>query len=237
MKNLIYFLAAFLASASILFAEFSTVTIVSFTGSVKVRQGLDENWISAKSGMQLRIVDTILSESDSRVVIEIPGKGRFVIRENTLLDIGDLRDISEKEMFLFLMSQKVKKMSPEDGKTELKIGNVSVVHGEDRGKSGTVAADRSQDTKWKLEKNGAEALYDHQYYPNAIIKLTDVLLRYPGINDCGEIHYYLGKAFEALHKNGQAMDAYREVLNHDGCDSASYSKWSTEARQAIEKLK
>lgn len=237
MKKMIYILMALLCSTSVLFSEFSTVKIVSVTGQVKVREGLDENWIPAREGMQLKIVDTILSESEARAVIDIPGKGRFVIGGNTLLDIGDLREISEKEMFLFLMSQKVKKMSPSDGKTELKIGNVSVVHGEDRGKTDATTTDQRKNLRREQEKNGAEALYSHHYFTNAVVKLTNIILRYPGINDCGEVYFFLGKAFEALNKIGQAMDAYRQVLNQKDCNSASARKWSAEAQQALERLK
>ncbi|MBD3288172.1 hypothetical protein GF337_05155 [candidate division KSB1 bacterium] len=236
MNKLAYILISIIVTTGVLLAEFDKVTIISISGQVKVRQGLDENWTPAGEGMQLKPVDTILSEEDAQAVIEIPGKGRFVLGENSMLDIGDLRDISEKEMFLFLMSQKVQKMSPHDGNKELKIGNVSVVHGEDRGKPGVTEGDR-QDSRWEREKNGAEALLQHEYYTNAVVKLTNILLRYPGINDCGEVHYFLGKAFEALNKKGQAVDAYREVLNAKDCESASARKWHAEAQMAIEKLK
>ena len=38
-----------------------------------------------------------------------------------------------------------------------------------------------------LETNGAKALFQHKFYPNAIVKFHSILEKYPDTNTCGEI--------------------------------------------------
>jgi tetratricopeptide (TPR) repeat protein len=115
-----------------------------------------------------------------------------------------------------------------------------VVHGESK-----VASEDVSDKNLKIdfmlqEKNGARALYEQQLYPNSIIKYHKILDKYEAEEECGEIHFYLGKSFEALSQIGQAVDAYEQAihqLQQPDCDNPNAEKWSAEAQQAIEKLK
>ena len=76
-------------------------------------------------------IDTILA-LEGRVELEIHDGLYFELGSNSMLDVGDLRTISKREMFLVLMSEKVNRLQPRSEKTQLKVGNVSVVHGESK---------------------------------------------------------------------------------------------------------
>lgn len=211
------------------------VKIVSLSGEVKVRRGVEETWHLAAAGMRLEEIDTILTGEASAVVLETPDGATFRLSSYAILDIADLRKITEREMFLYLMSNKVNQIPARQEKTRLRIGNVSVIHGTSQAESSRRAAeDESQ--IWVQESNGAKALYDQHYYPNAVVKLHKILAKYPNLEDCGEIHFYLGKAFEALSKPGQASDAYKIALERL-CDDGASKQRADEARQAIERLK
>jgi hypothetical protein len=166
--------------------------------------------------------------------LETPDGATFRLSSYAILDIADLRKITEREMFLFLMSEKVNQIPPRQEKTRLRIGNVSVIHGAKAGQAKSSAEDGSQ--IWIQESNGAKALYGQHYYPNAVVKLHKILAKYPNLEDCGEIHLYLGKAFEAMDKPGQAGDAYKMTLERL-CDDDVSKQRADEARQAIERLK
>lgn len=217
----------------------TAVKILSFSGEVKVRYGVEETWHPAAAGMMLKEIDTILTGEASTVVLETAEGSTFRLGSYAILDIADLRKITEREMFLYLMSQKVNQIPARDEKTRLRIGNVSVVHGESKaGSSNRAAEDDSQD--WLQEINGARALYDQRYYPNTIVKLHKILIKYPIISDCGAIHFYLGRAFEALNKSGQANDAYQAALERieiGNCENAESKQRADEARKALERLK
>jgi tetratricopeptide (TPR) repeat protein len=212
------------------------VKIVSISGEVKVRRGVEEAWHHAAAGMRLEEIDTILTGEASAVVLETPDGATFRLSSYAILDIADLRKITEREMFLYLMSNKVNQIPARQEKTRLRIGNVSSVHGEPKAGSSHRAAEKDESQSWIQETNGAKALYDQQYYPNAVVKLHKILAKYPNLEDCGEIHFYLGKAFEAMNKPGQAGDAYKVALERL-CDNDLSKQWADEARRAIERLK
>lgn len=216
-----------------------SVTVIEVRGEVKVRHGLEESWHLVKDGTELKVIDTILTGAHAAVILAISGKGRFRLEANAMLDIGDLRNLTEKELFLLLMSKKIQRINSTGEKTRLRVGNVSSVHGES--KQDTQQTDVSIERRqfWEREKNGAKALYKHRYYTNCIMKLTNILIKYSTFQDCGEIHFYLGKSFEALNKRGQAVDAYQTVIRiqkEQHCSGTKEDKWLNESKAAVKRL-
>ena len=217
--------------------------VIKISGDVKVRRGVEEDWQPASVGMLLEDIDTILTGSDGVVILQTmqtTDGNNFELGNNSILDISDLRKITEKELFLYLMSKKVQKIEPRNGKTRLRIGKVSVVHGESK-----VESEKIPDSNLKFgfllqEKNGARALHEQKLYPNSIIKYHKILEKYNAAKNCGEIHFYLGKSFEALNQIGQAIDAYQQTIylqQQPGCDNSKTKTWSAEAKKAVVKLK
>lgn len=215
--------------------------IMRLTGDVKIRRGLEESWQPASVGLLLEDIDTILTGADGIVLLQTADGANFELGKNSMLDISDLRKITEKELFLYLMSQKVQQIEPREGKTKLRIGNVSVVHGESKAEP-EQASDNNELASQQLiqEKNGAKALYGQQLYPNSIIKFHKILDKYDTAKNSGEIYLYLGRSFEAINHPGQAIDAYQSVI--DQSQNRDYyatdvKKWTEEAQQAIDRLK
>jgi hypothetical protein len=213
--------------------------ISGIKGDVRVRIGMEEEWRKAQLGMILEELDTILSGENSSVVLTDNKGLKFTLGSYAILDIADLRKIQERELFLYLMSVKVDKIPVQQEKAKIRVGNVSVVHG--NSKQTTVGDFGSTEiTDWyNYEINGATALFDHQYYPNAIIKFHKIRNKYEPARDQGKIEFLIGQSFEALGDSGQAVDSYHSALNEYARtkknDSASPS-WLDEAMQALQKL-
>lgn len=239
MKSIIFYsIILALYSAKIATAA-SAVTVTGVTGNAEVRKGLEENWTLLRVGMILKEIDTILTGEGAEVTLELEDGRTFRLGENAVLDVGDLRMIMEKELFLFLMSRKIDKLTPVNKKTRLEIGNVSVVHGK---KAESDSADQNSDAfTWILrEENGAKALYYNELYPNAIIKMHKMISRYDSIPDCGSLYYYMGKSFDSMNKPGQAIDHYQQAIKTcTGSDSGSSSEvfWRSDAEEALKRLK
>jgi tetratricopeptide (TPR) repeat protein len=233
---LIIVLLPFLAAHS----AYAGAKITKISGDVKVRRGVEEAWQNATIGVLLEDIDSILTGANSEVALVTDDGVNFKLGESSTLDISDLRKITRQEMFLYLMSKKVQKIEPGTGTTKLRIGNVSVVHGESKAKSDSTPVEHSNPNFWITEKNGAIALHDQQYYPNSIIKIHKILDKYNSIQDGGELYFYLGKSFEKIENTGQAIDAYQVAARlHEEQKSATQNSkpWLYEAQQAIEKLK
>lgn len=237
MKNILYIFISFILIIQTVSAEIS-IKIISTKGEALVRFGLEEDWKIAVSGINLKEIDTILTGEGGEIVLQFKGEKKFILGSNSILDIGDLREIQEKELFLFLMSKKVEKIEHRNGKTKLRIGNVSSVYGEDKSKSDTTKLKNVDYSKKEI--NGAIALFIQQYYTNTLYKLHNLVDKYKSKINIGKINFYIAKAFEALDKNGQAMDSYQRVIdNLEASDSLSkeISYYLNESKIALQKLK
>jgi hypothetical protein len=208
------------------------VKIIKVKGDVQVRKGLEEIWQPAKTGMILEDIDTILS-LEGEVVLQLMQDMTFVLGRNAMLDIADLRIISKNDLFLLLMSNKVRKIESDSDRKGLKISNVTVVHAESKMTQMQNQGPANTGQIFERALNGAKALYNQNYYTNTVVKLHQILSRFPDTIDCGEIHYYLGHSFENLSETGQAIDAYKESLKRSsGCKVT----FRNEAEEAIKRL-
>jgi hypothetical protein len=221
-----------LAMALHLFAAEEEIRVVRVRGEVRVRRGMEEAWMPAGAGLTLKPLDTIFTGEASEAVLSLEDGTRFTLGGNAVLDAGDLRRITERQMFLFLMSQKVGRMGAADSSSSIHIANVSVVRGaERRGEAETTAP--ADESGWVREKNGARALFNAGFTTNAVVKLHKIMQRYPSVDDRGEIQFALGQAFEALSETGRAADAYHAALQALQ-DETETSKTVLERRAKVE---
>jgi len=213
--------------------------IAEIRGDVRVRIGMEEEWRKAQVGMLLRELDTILSGENSSVVLVNERGLKFTLGNYAILDVADLRKIQERELFLYLMTLKVDKIPGQQEKTKIRVGNVSVVHG-DLKQDTTPGDTANKDNDWyNYEINGAAALLDHQYYPNAIIKFTKIQNKYDPQRDRGKIDFLIGQSFEALGDSGQARDSYQSAVNEYAQTKTENDRspsWILQANQAIQNL-
>jgi TolA-binding protein len=208
-------IAVMLACAILYGFAVGEVRIKSVRGSVRVRRGLEENWNRAGINMNLEEIDTIMTEEASRVVLELEGGATFTMESYSILDISDLRQITEKELFLYLMAQKVSRIERKD-RTPLHIQNVNVARAERKTVDEEAVAPSEGPRIREWEINGGRALYAQRFYTNAIVKFHKILDKYPETNDAGRLYYYLGSSFEAIDEKGRAMDAFQEVVERAG---------------------
>ena len=212
------------------------VKIVKISGEVKIRHGVDEFWQPASLGIFLKDIDSILTGEKGEVILRVKEGRQFHLGPNSLLDIDDLQEISEQELFLYLMKSKLGQVEKRNGKTPLRIGNVSVVHGTYQDTAQQELLQPSPESEEQL-KNGIRALYNQQYYPNTIIKINKTIEEQNIPDQCGELHYYLGSSFEKLDKPGQAIDAYEKAVQQSKSNNCSVSEWSEKAENSLLRLK
>ena len=217
--------------------SFATVKVSHITGDVKVRRGLDEGWQRAGVGMLLEDIDSILSGEVSRVVLELPEGVVFTLGGNAVIDIGDLRKITERDLFLYLTSQKINRIERSGKESKIHIENVSVVRGEKKMSTLSEVYSKPSSHMREQETNGAKALYSQGFYPNTIIKLYKIIEKYPTAEDDGEIHLFLGQSFEKVDEPGRALEAYQKVLKQAEKGDNESKRIVQQASAAIQRLK
>jgi tetratricopeptide (TPR) repeat protein len=214
------------------------VQIEKINGDIRIRRGLDETWSAARLGLTLKSMDTILSGEASEVILLLEDGSRFRLGGNAILDISDLQRITERQLFLYLMSQKVENLNSPDSSASIHITNVSVVRGTQKRFEGeTIRPDGNMD--WIREMNGAKALFAASYFTNAIVKFYKILERYPSMNDGGEVYCYMGQSFEALKEKGRAFDAYQNALKrlNDSESDDGIKERKNQVQEALNRIK
>lgn len=212
------------------------VKILSISGDVKIRRGIEESWQQAHADVLLKETDTILTGKKSSAELHLDNGEVLKLKSDTMLDIFEMRKVSEQQLFIYLMSLKVKGIEPLQEKTKIRVGIVSVIHGESKTDAGQSDRINGPSDFSMQEKNGANALYSNELYPNAIIKMHKILIKYSFLDECGELHYYLAKSFQAMSKKGQALDALRiaaEKHENNGCSAS----WYSDALNSMDHLK
>ena len=239
MKRWILIIAAICLLAQPAVAE-TRVKIISIIGDVYVRRGLDEDWQNARFGLLLEDIDTILTGEAAEVILQLDGGDRFTLGPNAILDISDLRKITERDLFLFLMSQKVNRIERRDTRSKLQNERISVVRAERKEMPSGKAPEEADSRSWKREINGANALFDHRLYTNAIVKYHKILDKYPSNAEAGRTYFYLGKSFEAIDEPGRAVDAFQTALKRieeARTTDRALRSMEAEANEAVRRLK
>ncbi|MBN1350575.1 hypothetical protein JXJ21_14255 [candidate division KSB1 bacterium] len=217
---LILVLAPFLVTAQ--------MKIVHLEGTVKVRWGIEETWNDAGEGMVLRPEDSIQTGRGGTARLKLEDASLLELTGNTFIDIVECRKITEKEFFLALMAEKVENLEKQD-KLRLKIGDVTVIHGDNRGRKNVETASRESDLWW-LELNGAKILEQNDMPMNAILKLRKIIRKY-NPDDGGEVQYRIGAAFEKLGHTGHAREAFLGVLK-----GPAEQQWKNMAEMKIREM-
>ncbi len=216
----------------------AVVEIIKISGTVQVRHGLEEKWNLTLTGATLREMDSITTGPESEATLRTSDGLLFTLGANAMIDIADLRRITEQEMFLFIMSQKIEKLAAPGKKTGLEIGSVSVIHGID--KATQIPAEMPDAASLVREMNGALALQQQRFYTNAVVKYHKLLRQDRQPLRQSLIRYELGCCFEQLQQPGQALDAFqtaRELLlqQDQQSDDVKNQLWRVEA--ALTRLK
>jgi len=231
MKIKTMFLMGLMLSLPIMsFAQQVYVTEVH--GVVKVRRDVKEEWIPAYKNMFLKRTDTILSERDSWAKLVIDGKTYFVLPQEAMLEVSDLKEISKEKLFLLLMAQKVAGLR--SGEKDTRTYPLAIPRGR-LGRKGKFYQPDPVATKCLLRRfNGAKALYDNELFTNAVLAFRRVLSdKENSASPWGDDSlFYLAKSFEKLAWYGRALEVYSDLLS-----LYPENDFKHEIQQSIKRLK
>jgi hypothetical protein len=198
------------------------ITVLKSTGDVKVRQGVTEIWNVVAIGDELRPHDTIRTGTGSSAILVVHLENDATVKRITLpsqviVDVSDIRTLSQEELMLKLTMEKVRASSYEWKNEDLLLPNAAVVHGENRGKQGDVKENDRQIGEFLL--NGARVLFDNGFYATTVLRALEVFRMYPALGGVYNHRLLLAQAMERANLRGEALAEYGSLLKMEGINS------------------
>ena len=210
MRNL---LSVLLVVGMTLVARSEDVILRKANGDVFVRHGVTETWIKVAAGDALKPDDTMKTGKKGSALLVVNGSKRMTLPAEVIVDVSDIRDLSQEELMLMLTMEKVRASSYQWKNDEMNIPNAAFVHGADRTSSTPVTENEIE--VGRLEWNGTKVLFDNGYYSTSALKAMGVMRRYPSLGDRFENRLLVAQALERANLHGEALNEYVNISQSD----------------------
>jgi hypothetical protein len=190
------------------------IQVQRMQGDVSVRQGVTEVWTRVAVGDVLRPDDTMKTGLKGSAVLMVSmGNGTFKrisLPPEVIVDMSDIRELSQDELMLKLTMEKVRS-SPYEWKNEdLQVPNAAVIHGTD--KSTGSAALENDPAVGLMQLNGTRVLYENGYYSTCALKAMEVFRFHPSLAGRFENRLLVAEALERTRLRGEAINEYGAML-------------------------
>lgn len=189
------------------------VAVRKLHGEVSVRHGVAESWNSVAVGDVLKPDDTIKTGEKGTALLLVDGNKRITLPSEVIVDVSDIRDLSQEELMLKLTMEKVRASSYQWKNDEMNIPNAPVMHGANREPS--VPLTENEVKLGRFEWNGAKVLFDNGYYSTSALKAMDVLRRYPPLGEQFDNRLLVAEALEKANLRGEALNEYANLAQSD----------------------
>ena len=206
------------------------VKVVSLKGSVLVRHGMEENWKPIAAGGVLKPEDSIQLEKKSSATVLLDGKTKLILPELVIIDISDLRNLSQEEFLLKLSMEQIRSIPDREGRDELNIPRTTTIHGANRLRTSTSDLVNSESGMKQL--NGTKVLYEHGYYETCVLKTKQIFRTNPDLAKTIDMRLMIAGSFEMMNLYGEALTEYSNI-SHESLSQLQRSF----VEQKIESLK
>jgi len=212
--------------AAVLFLAVRTtageIVVQKMQGAVSVRHGVTETWTKVAPGDVLRPDDTMKTGKKGSAVIVVPsstaGASRTVVLPGeVIVDMSDIRDLTQEELMLKLTMEKVRASSYQWKSDDLRIPSAAVVHGAD--KSSNLNLSESDPATGVLELNGAHVLFENGFFATCALKGMEVFRLYPPLGKEFRDRMMVAEALEKANLRGEAVNEYGAIATLDGITS------------------
>ncbi|MBU1422632.1 MAG: hypothetical protein KKG06_05535 [Bacteroidetes bacterium] len=204
MKKII----TFLILTSMLTVSLSAqLKVLTTKGDVKVRYGVSEEWKQLKAGDQINLADAIRTSSKSSAVIQIDNQKKIALNEKTIVEMADLRYLSQEELLLKLAMERILSVPPQDRDNDLIPARTTIIHGEKKSK---VQLPIPNDIAM-MQLNGAKLLYDNNFYGTCVIRIKEVLRLNQNLSDVVNYKLVTANSLEKSNLFEEALNEYTSL--------------------------
>lgn len=186
------------------------VIVQKVQGDVQIRQGVTEVWNVVSVGDILKPNDTMRTGKRGAAVLVMYAGGKpdrkISLPADVLVDVSDIRDLTQEELMLKLTMAKVRASSYEWKDRELQIPNATVVHGQDKGEPAGLEDNTPENGT--MQWNGVRVLVDHGFTSTAVLRMMEVFRSYPSLAGDVEHRLAFADALEKVQLRGEALSEY-----------------------------
>lgn len=183
------------------------ISVHKVQGNVMIRVGVTETWNKVNTGDVLNPDATVRTgKNSSAVIFLLSANKRVLLPPEVMVDISDMRELTQEELMLKLTMEKVRASSYEWKNKEMNIPGTTVVHGEAKDKKDASAEANIE--AGLLQLNGIRVLYENGYYSTSALRTMDVLRRYPSLGEKFEYRMLGAQALEKARLKGEALNEY-----------------------------
>lgn len=187
----------------------AAVKITAVKGEVTVRHGVSEQWTAVAAGDVLKPDDSIRLGKHATATVFTDANNKLVIPEMVMLDIADIRMLTQEELLLQLAMERVRSVPARNGGNDLAIPRTTTVHGENKGAVSGHAALVSGDGS--LQLNGVRVLYQNGYYGTSVLRAKEVYRLIPSLAANIDSRLMVASALEKMNLNSEALNEYNEI--------------------------
>jgi hypothetical protein len=192
------------------FATAADFKVMEIKGAATVRHGVNEKWNSVSVGDILNSDDSIELDKQSSATLIFNGTAKITLPEMVIIDLSDLRMLSQEDLLLKLAMENIRSIPPRDNIKELNIPRVTIVHGEKREQSAKKVQHDIQNGVKQL--NGCRVLHRSGYYATCALKVKQVFRLYPTLKEDIDIRMLIASSFEKMNLNEEALEEYHALL-------------------------
>ncbi|MBI3189152.1 MAG: hypothetical protein HYZ33_00740 [Ignavibacteriales bacterium] len=207
MKNLFVLLISLLICS---FSIVAQIKVAALKGDVSVRHGASEQWQSVAVGDVLKPDDSMKMRKQSSATITLEDGKKIVVPEQVIVDVSDLRDLTQDEFLLKLAMEQVRSISLPEKEDNINIPRTSSMHGSQKGITGKLSSNAEVGV---LQLNGTKVLFENGYDETGVLKTKQVFRLYPALVKQIETRMMVARAFENMNLTRDALGEYRSLLN------------------------
>ncbi|MBI3194250.1 MAG: hypothetical protein HYZ34_07280 [Ignavibacteriae bacterium] len=203
--------------------------VTALKGEVFIRHGAAEEWQKVAVSDVLKPDDSMKLEKHSSATIILEDGKKIVVPEQVIVDVSDLRDLTQDEFLLKLAMEQVRSIPLPEKEQKINIPQTTTVHGSSKGMSEKLLINGEVGV---LQLNGTKVLFENGYDETGILKTKQVFRLYPALVKQFETRMMVAGAFENMNLKRDALSEYRSLLNEP-----LLPQQRTQLEQKIEQLK
>lgn len=214
MKRLAFFLASAFLTAQ---ASGDGITVQSVRGEVSVRHGVTEAWAPVSAGDLLRPHDSMKTGGNGTAVLSVAmasGARTMTLPSDVIVDISDIRDLSQEDLILKLTMEKVRGSRYRWDELDPSIPNAGVIHGTKQGAAHELTDNELRTGRMQL--NGARVLFENGFFSTCVLRSMEVFRLYPDLSTSFDDRLRVARALERAKLNGEALSEYGAMAGLEG---------------------